>query len=286
MTPSLTPNLYALMIRLTATHNGRLHSTQGHLAHAAFLNIVQQVDPALSAALHDKNGRKPFTVSPLQGFGHGHKGRVDIHAGQSGWLRVTLLDPTLFQTFIRYFLEGRRPPTLRLEQMQFAISEILSTNGSHPLAGSSSLAALEAKWAAMSQPPTTIPLTFRTPTAFSLRNGRFRHMHILPDPSLVFGELAGYWDQLTASQTKEAVRQFTAFGVVVARHNIASHMYQYSKSKQVGFCGDVEFKILDDTNPTMTNYLNLLADLAFYTGVGSKTTQGMGQVVRIMKDEL
>ena len=132
MTPSLTPNLYALMIRLTATHNGRLHSTQGHLAHAAFLNIVQQVDPALSAALHDKNGRKPFTVSPLQGFGHGHKGRVDIHAGQSGWLRVTLLDPTLFQTFIRYFLEGRRPPTLRLEQMQFAISEILSTNGSHP----------------------------------------------------------------------------------------------------------------------------------------------------------
>ncbi|MCB0227313.1 MAG: CRISPR system precrRNA processing endoribonuclease RAMP protein Cas6, partial [Anaerolineae bacterium] len=115
---------------------------------------------------------------------------------------------------------------------------------------------------------------------------RFRHMHILPDPSLVFGELAGYWDQLTASQTKEAVRQFTAFGVVVARHNIASHMYQYSKSKQVGFCGDVEFKILDDTNPTMTNYLNLLADLAFYTGVGSKTTQGMGQVVRIMKDEL
>lgn len=281
-----SPDLYALMIRLTATHNGRLRTTQGHLAHAAFLNIVQQVDPALSAALHDKNGRKPFTLSPLHGFGHGHKGQLTIEAGQSGWLRVTLLDPTLFQTFIRYFLEGRRPPTLRLEQMQFAISEILSTHGSHPLAGSSSLAALEAKWVGVAQPPTTIPLTFRTPTAFSLRHAAFRHMHILPDPPLVFGELASYWDQLTNSQTKEAVREFAAFGVAVSRHDIASHMYQYGQSKQVGFCGDVVFKVLDDTNPTMTAYLNLLADLAFYTGVGSKTTQGMGQVARIMKDEL
>ncbi|MCA9994892.1 MAG: hypothetical protein KDE56_04040, partial [Anaerolineales bacterium] len=194
-----SPNLYALMIRLTAIHNGRLHSTQGHLAHAAFLNIVQQVDPVLSEALHDKNGRKPFTLSPLHGFGHGHKGQLNISAGQSGWLRVTLLDPTLFQTFIRYFLEGHTAPTLRLERMQFAISEILSTPGSHPLAGSTSLAELEAKWAAIPNPPTTIPLTFRTPTAFTMRNSPFRHMHILPDPPLVFGELASYWDGLTGS---------------------------------------------------------------------------------------
>lgn len=194
-----------------------------------------------------------------------------------------MLDPTLFQTFIRYFLEGHPLPALRLERMQFAVSEILSSEGSHPLAGSSSVAALGAKWTAVSQPPTTIDLTFCTPTAFSLRNGRFRHMHILPDPPLVFGELASYWDRLSGSDTKDAVRQFTAFGMAVARHDIASHMYQFSKSKQVGFCGKVVFKLLDDTNPTMTSYLNLLADLAFYTGVGYKTTMGMGQVVRTVK---
>ncbi|MBK8129491.1 MAG: CRISPR system precrRNA processing endoribonuclease RAMP protein Cas6 [bacterium] len=30
----------------------------------------------------------------------------------------------------------------------------------------------------------------------------------------------------------------------------------------------------------MIQHLNRLADLAFYTGVGSKTTKGMGQVNR------
>ena len=111
------PDLYALIIKLTATQNGRLRATQGHLAHAAFLNIVQQVDPTLSEQLHEMDGRKPFTLSPLQGFGHGHKGQLTIGAGQSGWLRLTLLDPQLFQTFIRYFLEGSARPTLRLERM-------------------------------------------------------------------------------------------------------------------------------------------------------------------------
>ncbi|MCZ7672358.1 MAG: hypothetical protein M5U34_37165 [Chloroflexi bacterium] len=92
MTPS--PDLYALIIRLIASQNGRLRATQGHLAHAAFLSILQQADPAISQAIHDMPGRKPFTISPLEGFGTPHNGHIQINAGQEGWLRVTLLDPS------------------------------------------------------------------------------------------------------------------------------------------------------------------------------------------------
>ncbi|MFO7537877.1 MAG: hypothetical protein R6X32_07430, partial [Chloroflexota bacterium] len=129
------PDLYALIIRLTAAHNGRLQATQGHLAHAAFLNIIEQVDPALAQTIHDMNGRKPFTISPLEGFGHGQQGELAITAGQEGWLRVTLLDPQLFHTFINYFLQPQNRATIRLQKQTFHISEILSTLGSHPLAG-------------------------------------------------------------------------------------------------------------------------------------------------------
>lgn len=283
-----SPDLYALIIRLTATQNGRIRATQGHLAHAAFLNILQQVDPALSAAIHDMKGRKPFTVSPLEGYGRGQKGTLPIQVGQEGWLRVTLLDPLLFQTFISYFLQGGRRPTLQLENITFHISEILSTPGSHKLAGYDSLQTLFTRWAEADAAEAAfrkITLHFRTPTAFSLRNAPFRHMHILPDPSLVFGQLADYWDRLTGSNTRDATRTFCAEAVVVARYSIETHIYQYRRSKQVGFAGNVAFEILDEAALEMIQHLNRLADLAFYTGVGSKTTQGMGQVVREAKEE-
>ena len=282
-----TPTLYALIIRLNATHNGRLRATQGHLAHAAFLNILRQVDPTLSQVIHDGHGRKPFTVSPLEGYGHGQQGQLTVNAGQEGWLRVTLLDPILFQTFISYFLQGNRP-TIQLENIAFHVSEILTTPGSHPLAGYDSVQNLYTRWEQSNEPAsqlTTIQLHFRTPTAFSMRGSAHRHMHILPDPPLVFGQLADYWDRLSEGafpgrDTRDTVRLFCAESVVVARYNIETHMYEYRRSKQVGFTGRVAFEILDKTTPTMIRHLNRLADLAFYTGLGSKTTMGMGQVSR------
>lgn len=276
-----SPTLYSLIIRLTATHTAHLRMTQGHLAHAAFLHIVQQVDPALSQTLHDTNGRKPFTLSPLEGFGQGRDGQLPIHAGQEGCLRVTLLDPALFHTFIRYFLKGTVRPIIRLDNTTFHITEILSTPGSHPLAGYTTLSNLWQQWETAVSPSPHISLEFRTPTAFSLKNSPHRVMHILPDPALVFGQLASYWDDLTGHSTKEAVREFAARHVVVARHKIETHMYEFRKSKQVGFTGRVTFEILDKQHLQLTQHLHRLADLAFYTGVGSKTTQGMGQVKKV-----
>jgi CRISPR-associated endoribonuclease Cas6 len=281
------PTLYALIIRLIATQNGRLRATVGHLAHAAFLNILQQLDPAVSTAIHDMHGRKPFTISPLEGYGLPHNGQLSIQAGQEGWLRVTLLDPTLFQTFISYFLQGGNKPTIQLENHTFHISEILNTPASHPLAGYDSPQNLFDRWQQTSQLTNhqTIQLHFRTPTAFSMRSAPHRHMHILPDPPLVFGQLADYWDRLTAGaltgdNTRDAIRLFCAENVVIARYSLETHMYQYRRSKQVGFTGKVTYEILDKQPPQITQHLNRLADLAFYTGVGSKTTQGMGQVNR------
>lgn len=134
----------------------------------------------------------------------------------------------------------------------------------------------------------TIQLHFRTPTAFSMRSSPHRQMHILPDPPLVFGQLADYWDRLSEGtlgtppgrDTRDTVRLFCAENVVVARYNLDTHMYEYRRSKQVGFTGRVTFEILDKEAADPIKHLNRLADLAFYTGVGSKTTMGMGQVSR------
>ena len=267
-----SPDLYALIIRLVPQQSGTLRATVGHLAHAAFLNILRQVDPALSEKVHNLNGRKPFTLSPLHGYGYGKKGKLHIRSGQPGWLRVTLLDPTLFHTFINYFLQGNHHATIQLDGLAFHVTEILSTPNSHPLAGYDNLTQLYERWQTINRlhDYQTIQLTFRTPTAFSLRNGRFRHMHILPDPPLVFGELAGYWDRLTGNDTQGTIREFTAFNVAVSRHDIQTHALQFPRSKQIGFTGSVDFKVLDKNAAEMIQHLNRLADLAFYTGLVQK----------------
>lgn len=293
----MTPTLYALIVRLVAENGGDLRATQGRLAHAAFLALLREVDPPLATRLHDDRGRKPFTLSPLMGLGHGRDGHLPVRPGDTPWLRVTLLDPLLFHAFIAYFLRPANRPRLRLEPIGFQVTELISTPGGHPLAGYTSPAELYEYWEAADMPDDRrrITLEFRSPTGFSLRDedeegqklsfarGKAsRRMHVLPDPRFVFGELAGAWDRLTGGETQAAVRAYADECVVVARHAIETHMVDFGGGrKQVGFTGRVRFELLGEGDESLVRHLNRLADLAFYTGVGSKTAMGMGQVGRI-----
>jgi CRISPR-associated endoribonuclease Cas6 len=276
------PDLYALVIKLTAVNGGSVRQTQGRLAHAAFLAILDSVDPTLTQALHDYGGRKPFTIAPLHGFGRSRNGSITIRAGDSGFLRICLHAPLLFQTFISYFLDNFRQSTITLGAVQFVVTEILTTPHSHEWAGVNSVADLWTHWET-NDAPHTLALDFTSATAFSIRNPNAKHrlQHVLPDPYFVFGELAGYWDRLADYVSQDAVRVFSAENIAIARHDIKTKMVDFGRNrKQVGFVGQVRYEILNASNQPMLRHIHRLADLAFYTGVGSKTTMGMGQVRR------
>lgn len=276
-------DLYALVIRLTARNSGILSGTQGQLAHAAFHKLLDEVDPALAQAIHDYNGRKPFTLSQLQQFGKHRKGKLAIKKGQQGFLRVTLLDSTLFQTVIGYFLQNAQRAMIRLNAIEFAVGEVISTPQSHPLAGYASRQQLFEDWQA--QPITLahqkIDLHFASPTYFSLRSRPYRAFHLLPSADFVFGQLAAVWDAMTGQETADAIRGYVNEWMVVTKHNIRTTAYQIRNNPQIGFEGNVQYKIMDKQHLDFIRHLNLLADLAFFTGVGSKTTHGMGQVRKL-----
>lgn len=279
------PDLYALIIKLTAANSGTIRATQGRLAHAAFHALLDAVDPSLAQSLHDYGGRKPFTISPLHGFGRSHNGTLPIRTGDEGYLRVTLHDQQLFQTFISYFLSHFRPATITLNPLRFVVTEILSTPHSHDWAGVAALGDLWERWdsAEADALPHKLDFQFETPTAFTIRNPQRRHRlhHILPDPYFVFGELAGYWDTLTGQTTQPQTRTFAAECIAVARHQLHTVMADFGRNtRQVGFVGTAQYRILDAANLPMARHINRLADLAFFTGVGTKTTMGMGQVRR------
>src|SRR5438105_11932767 len=84
-------NLYSAVFELRVRHAATISGTTGHLAHALFLNLIKQFDPALSASLHNLPGPKPFTTSPLLGVEHLAE-NLTLPREQTCSLRITLLD--------------------------------------------------------------------------------------------------------------------------------------------------------------------------------------------------
>lgn len=288
--------LYATVVKLMASQAGPVPATQGRLAQAAFLDIIRRVDPALAEVLHEKNQRRPYTVSPLHGLGRTTAAQREQHRvnpGDSVWLRFTLLGSELFTTFSRFLLmkneelrmkNGWNLPSLRLGEVDFAITEMLTTPGSHPWAGYTRLAEL-AQGDATSQ-ARRITLEFASPTVFSRnsdKEGMGKFLEVLPRPEMVFGSLAARWNELMPTELdKQAIRDYAAETVVVGPYKMESKMFHFWGKPHIGAMGRATYLLKDTRDTAMIATLNRLAEFAFYSGVGAKTAMGMGQVRRVV----
>ncbi len=276
--PDLT--LHAIVVNLIATHDGRVPLTQGALAHAAFFDLVAAADPDLAARLHDSGARQPFTLSPL----HGLPEQADaagyrVRAGMRATLRLTLLDPALFTAFLKRLLTAGPDLQLRLGDVTFAVEGALGAPGSHPWAGYTTAGDLR-KAAGAEQ---RIRMLFASPAAVSLgeKGAAKQRMILIPIPQYVFASLRGTWNRLTGDEIPIGFEAWVADCVFVREvRNWQTAVYQLKRGTYPGGHGDVTFEALDPA-PTFLRMLNLLADFAFYSGVGTKTTMGMGQVRRL-----
>lgn len=289
------PHLYSCVVHLTAEAPATLPATQGHHAHAAFLDLVRGVDPGLAAWLHDTPGRKPFTVSPVRGLPEARHGQVRVPAGWTCWLRFTFLAQPVFDTFQAAFLRGVVRPRIRLGAGSFLVTEVRCTPGSHPWAGWTTAEALAAQVgrphatnhqgaAEVKGGPITFTFEFASPTAWSLGGDRGRRIEVLPTPVLFFGGLASSWNAWFGDRLFRIgpeLRDYLAEAVVVSRMDLKTRMYRYQDHLQVGTVGRLTYRLLDRPDSAECRLLNGLADFAFYAGVGYRTTMGMGQVRRV-----
>lgn len=279
--------LYSIVLTLVPARQATVRATMGHQAHAAFLRTVREADAALAEVLHTPNlPLRPFTVSPLRGVGRAHDERVHLSPERDCWLRFTVLYPPIFQQFMGRFLRTESRPLIRLGQAHLLIKEILTTPGSHPWAGYTSWAQL----ASQAQPDEEITLEFSSPTAFGFGQKEWgKKVIVLPDPDPVFGSLMRSWNLLAPPSLgldREALMAYVREHVVIKRlQGLRTRMLRFSKSPQVGFLGRVTYGLMMP-DEEIRRQLNMLASLAFYTGVGMKTAQGMGQVRRLVNQSL
>ncbi len=254
----------------------------GRHLHALFLTLVSSVDSTLGDRLHDSTADKAFTLSPLQTDSPLLKGgrggsklqyshQQPIPAGTPCWWRISLLDDTLFGKLTQLWLNLNPNRPWHLGPADLYITSIQGTPQSiQPWANASTYAQL---YEEASDRNSSINLSFATPTAF--RQGQYDTT--LPTRESVFNSLLSRWNKYSGIE----FTQIAIESIFPSFVNIHTEILADSRSKFIGIIGEVTYKILGAVEPIQIKQINALADFALYTGVGRKTTMGMGMTRRL-----
>lgn len=246
--------------------------TIGKALHACILRLLSDIDPALGAALHDLNQLKPFTISPIQGPVTVQGRRLLFHQTQDYWFRVTGYEAQVSQCL--GVLEAQPPAHLRVLQGEFVVQRVTSDRRAHPWAHRSSYEVLYEAMQRQETAATRLALTFLSPTAFRSQGRTV----LLPLPRLVFTSLLERWNRYAPFPLSPVLLEAVEAGVDIARYTLETRMLDFDRYRQAGFVGNCEFLVHRDLPAAYRQHLGLLTAFALFSGVGYKTTMGMGQV--------
>ena len=210
---------------------------------------VYHVLAARYPELHDMPGPKPFSLA------------VGANGG-SAWIRVAFLDDHVARSFSEHVWSApSRPIPLRSGSMK--IKQILEL--SHALSG-------QKTWDELlrTRPAADLSLKFLTPTFFRRRGFNYP----MPEPGLVLGSLIAKWNAFAPEAVPESVSTTLTEGVTV-RFFSGRTQGAVAHERVVGYLGRVTYH-LPDASSKEAAWLARLGELAFFSGVGAKTTLGFG----------
>ena len=254
-----------------------LTASLGRQTHAWFLSEVQRLDPALSEQLHAENQDRPFAVSNLWGDAR-RRGRTHtVEPGETYSLRVTSIDNQLSDLLLDKWLPDP-PNTVRLGDGVFAVERATTDAKQHAWANTVEHAQLVMD-TTLSEPVRSLELEFVSPTVF-----RSRGVHLpMPLPRLVFEGLARRWNRFSPIAIHEDVVRYADECMAISRYRLRTErvVFEDGEAKRglPGFLGRCMFA-LTVHDPYWMGLIHLLAEFAFYAGVGRNTAMGMGQVRR------
>ncbi len=267
--------LTSLILQLQSPTEASLPSTLGRAGQALLLGLVGERDPALAESMHAGEGPKPYTVSNLV-LGRRKSGSLLVEAGQVGWLRFTGLTAPVSAAL--QDLAAAPPPEISLADHPLQVTGATLDPAVHPWARQVSYQELAARYLLGGQkaPRRKIRLEFASPTSFKSRGRSVP----LPLPELVFGSLLDRWQQFAPVALNPEVRRFAAEAVGLSRYRLRSRGIPAKQGGlHIGFTGQATFVALNRDRYWLS-VLHLLADFAFYSGVGVQTTAGLGQTRR------
>ena len=229
------------------------------------------------------------------------------------FIRITLLlgelFPLLHEALMRYYPNPHQVTQhfLQLGKQRFTLEEVILTP-SHPSGqcGFTSLTTLiEQAQQLRGNALEHLTLDFSYLTTFnrsqlSRVGGYGTHYALLPLPHYVFPNLARRWEDIAPPELAGIIRprqieEYTlADGVIITNYELQPHRIHFTKHIQHGFIGRCSYllratphvpgaetemdKEHEEESPlSIRQQLLLLSQLAYYTGIGYKTSMGMGR---------
>lgn len=272
------PSLASIVFTLTAGEETTLPRQPARILHAAFLRWLERDHPELVVKLHDANYARPYTLSELQGDFDRNGSRLLLRKGQSGWFRLTGMDEFFVQCVqdaAAHQQQGPQPDDPRLEP-----GPVLQQPSEHADAATSSFEEIAAAVQRLSQAqrlPYETTLRFQSPTCF-IEN---KQSLPLPIPRYVFGNLANKWQVASPFALPVEDLQHFVESIHLAFARVETRLVDLGKYKRIGFVGEARFALHPALPEIYRQALHLLAKLAYFCGVGSHTTMGMGQTVAL-----
>jgi CRISPR-associated endoribonuclease Cas6 len=271
--------LASFVVSLRPLSPAPLSDGLGAALHGLFFNLVRQGDAALAQWLHEAEGAKPFTVSPLRGkFRRVHQHAVAM-PDQTYWVRYTTLSDELFGALNAVLLHtylGQESVTLCGQP--FMVSDVEVEPREHKTWGR--LMELAELWQA-AEPTAQLTLRFYSATAFKQRGASL----LFPLPFNIFQSYREKWNQvcqkdLAGFAVDDAFLRWVEANVLVEAHELKTAHVPFGDFGLRGFVGWVRYVARDPAALRLKQW-NALADFAFFCGTGMKTTQGMGQTRRV-----
>jgi CRISPR-associated endoribonuclease Cas6 len=252
-------SLYSLVVLLGAAGQGRLPTSLGRAIHAQVLAWIQAGDSATAKAIHSAQ-ISPICLSGLVG----KRRRNATQPDDEFYFRISLLEGDLLEPLLTGIDHwGTRP--IVLGDFPFVSRRVEALPGGHQQVRMGDYHFLRTT----SPISDDIYLKFKSPTAF--KQGR-KKIQPFPLPELVFGSLLRRWNAFSPEDLHFPALDWQG---LVSAFDLKTQVLPLEGGPQIGSVGWVRYRFPDDEQARIAS---VLAQYAFFAGVGLKTAMGMGQV--------
>lgn len=247
---------------------------QGAILYASFLQKIQSQYPELSAKFHSENTKKLFTISNFIGKKQWQDKQCLLQADQEYCVKITFLDSEDFSKSLASLWENKTP--WQIGDGVFNLNKVSTTPLQHQLA---KFISKEELWAKASDENNIFHFQFLSPTFF--KNGK--KQIFFPEPSFFWKSLLSKFllifpDKFSDQELEKLYEKANLF--LHSFSSLKSHAIEFRQTTFRGFTGNVSFRV-ETKNSNFLKVCNVMAEVAFFSGVGNKVAMGMGRLKQI-----